>query len=70
MAFNRDRTIGIVILSNSANPVDKMGFKILEHLVKSGSRKFVLHQPVNDIFWSDRFDLNVNHHLTGVMLNP
>jgi CubicO group peptidase (beta-lactamase class C family) len=64
MAFNRDRTIGIVILSNSANPVDNMGFKILEHLVKSGSRKFVLHQPVSDIFWSDRFDANINHHMT------
>jgi CubicO group peptidase (beta-lactamase class C family) len=47
MAFNRDRNIGIVILSNSANPVDKMGFKILEHLVKAGKQKFVMNVPFN-----------------------
>ncbi|MCB0664984.1 MAG: beta-lactamase family protein [Saprospiraceae bacterium] len=42
VAFNRDRNIGIVILSNSANAVDKMGFKILEHLVQRKDQKFVI----------------------------
>jgi serine-type D-Ala-D-Ala carboxypeptidase/endopeptidase len=32
MGFNKDSKIGVVILSNSANRTDDMGFKILEYL--------------------------------------
>ncbi|MCB0687150.1 MAG: beta-lactamase family protein [Saprospiraceae bacterium] len=42
MAFNRDRNIAIVILSNSANSVDKIGFEILEHLVEQKDHRFVI----------------------------
>ncbi len=45
IAFNRDRNIAIVILSNSANAVDKMGFRILDHLVKTSAHKFVYYEP-------------------------
>lgn len=42
IAFNRDRKVGIVILSNSANAVDDMGFRILEHLIQKKDQKFVI----------------------------
>ena len=42
MAFNKDVNIAIVILSNSANPVDKMGFEILEHLVSKKNDGFTM----------------------------
>ncbi len=34
MAFNKDKNMATVILSNSANPVEEMGFEILEYLAK------------------------------------
>ncbi len=34
IGLNHDRQIAVVILSNSANPVDDIGFKVLEQLVK------------------------------------
>lgn len=37
IGFNKDTQTGIVILSNSANSVDEMGFEILELLNKSNS---------------------------------
>ena len=39
MAFNKDRNMAIVILSNSANPVEEMGFEILEYLAKITNQK-------------------------------
>lgn len=42
LAFNRDRNIAIVVLSNSANPVDQIGFDILEYLVERKDQKFVI----------------------------
>jgi CubicO group peptidase (beta-lactamase class C family) len=46
MALNHDRNIAIVILSNSANPVDKMGFELIEHLVKRSDLKLVYHNAL------------------------
>ena len=34
MAFNKDKDMAVVILSNSANSVKEMGFEILEYLAK------------------------------------
>ncbi len=46
MALNHDRNIAIVILSNSANPVDKIGFELIEHLVNKSDHKLVYYNAL------------------------